>query len=225
MSQMSESIEGVNTAIQNAAKDSGRNPEEITLVAASKTTGIHQIREAIQWGVRTFGENRVQEGVTKFLNSDLIKEIDSLHLIGPLQTNKIKKVVGRFDLIHSVDSLRLAEKIEEEAERQAITQSILLQVNIAGEKSKHGISAKEAPSLVKRIQSYPHLSLLGLMTLPPPVNNAEEVRPYFTTLRRLGHLLGLYQFSMGMSSDFIVAIEEGATWVRIGTAIFGERTY
>lgn len=224
MCSISESLNTVSHAMQRAAERAGRDPQEITLVAASKTATINQVKEAIKWGLRTFGENRVQEALTKFVDSGLRREVHEIHLIGPLQSNKVKKVVGVFDLIHSVDSLSLAQKIENEAARQSITQAILVEVNIAEEESKHGVSFEETPRLVEAILKLPHLSLLGLMTLPPACDDPEESRPYFVKLRQLGQGLGLHQFSMGMSSDFEIAIEEGATWVRVGTAIFGRRT-
>jgi len=223
MTSISTSLDRVSAAIERAAIRAGRDPGEIILVAASKKTGIAQVQAAMQWGQGIFGENRVQEARAKFVDSGLIEKIDALHLIGPLQSNKVKKVVGIFDLIHSVDSLRLAEKIEKEAAQQSITQSILLEVNIAGEDSKHGIPFVETPALVQAIRTLPHLSLLGLMALPPATDDPENARPYFSKLRILGQHLGLDKFSMGMSGDFEVAVEEGATWVRVGTAIFGKR--
>jgi hypothetical protein len=224
MKSISEALDRVSAAIENAAIRSGRKNKEITLVAASKRTSIAQIEAAIAWGLRIFGENRVQEAHTKFVDSNLINKIDALHFIGPLQTNKVKKVVGVFDLIHSVDSQHLAEKIEKEAARQSITQDILVEVNIAEEESKHGISIANAANLVEGIRKMPHLSLLGLMAIPPATENAEAARPYFSKLRSLGESLQLHKFSMGMSSDFEVAIEEGASWIRPGRAIFGGRT-
>ncbi len=225
MHAISEALDRVSTAIENAAIRAGRKPSDVTLVAASKKTEILQIETAIAWGLRIFGENRVQEAHAKFLDSALIKKIEALHLIGPLQTNKVKKVVGQFDLIHSVDSLHLAEKIEKEALRQGITQSILIEVNIAGEENKHGVSLAQTPNLVEAIRKLAHLKLLGLMTIPPLTESPEAARPYFSKLRKLGESLQLHKFSMGMSRDFEVAIEEGATWVRPGTAIFGRRTF
>lgn len=224
MHSISEALDRVAAAIEKAAIRSGRKPVDITLVAASKRTDIAQVEAAIAWGLRIFGENRVQEAHTKFMDSGLIKKIDALHLIGPLQSNKVKKVVGIFDLIHSVDSLRLAEKIDKEALRQSITQSILLEVNIAEEENKHGISVAQTANLVKAIRELSHLKLLGLMAIPPKSADPETARPYFSKLRKLGESLHLHKFSMGMSADFEVAIEEGASWVRPGTAIFGRRT-
>ncbi|MFQ5949737.1 MAG: YggS family pyridoxal phosphate-dependent enzyme, partial [Nitrospiria bacterium] len=184
---------------------------------------LEQIEEAAGCGVRVFGENRVQEATAKFLETGLLEKIDSVHLIGPLQTNKVKRAVGFFDLIHSIDSVHLAEKVEQEAAKRSIKQSVLVEVNIGGEVSKHGVSVEETPYLVEAIRGRSHLSLFGLMTIPPYHPDPERARPYFSALRELGMSLGLSRLSMGMSADFRVAIEEGATWVRIGTAIFGPR--
>lgn len=223
MTEIARSLERIQTAVHEAAKRAGRHSREITLVAASKRVPLERIEEAAKNGVRIFGENRVQEACTKFLETGLREKIDSVHLIGPLQTNKVKRAVGFFDLIHSIDSVHLAEKVEQEAARRSLTQAVLVQVNIGGEESKHGVSVKEAAQLIKIVRRQSHLSLLGLMTIPPYHTDPERARPYFSALHELGASLGLSRFSMGMSSDFEVAIEEGATWVRIGTALFGQR--
>ncbi|MFQ5596552.1 MAG: YggS family pyridoxal phosphate-dependent enzyme [Nitrospiria bacterium] len=220
---ISENLNRVKDAIHRAAERSGRTSDRIMLVAVSKYVPLAQLKEAARWGISVFGESRVQEGVAKFLDSGFIKEIDALHFIGPLQTNKVNKAVGLFDVIHSVDSMHLAERISREAGRRGIRQSILIEVNIGGEKSKHGTSPRETPTLVDAIRRLPNLSLLGLMTVPPPSPHPEGSRPYFAALRTLGQRMDLHRFSMGMSSDFEVAIEEGATWVRVGTALFGKR--
>jgi len=206
-----------------AAKRAGRDPKEITLLAVSKKISLEKIKEAAACGVAIFGENRVQEGRAKFLETGFVQEIQALHLIGPLQTNKVKKALGLFELIHSVDSIRLAEKIDQEAARQSIRQSILIEVNVAGEASKHGVSVDQLSGLVSASRRCPNLSLQGLMTIPPNAADPEESRGYFAALRSMGQDFGLDRFSMGMSSDFEVAIEEGATWVRIGRGLFGER--
>lgn len=225
MSSIEASLRRIFTLIEGAAKRSGRRPDEITLVAASKGTRMEQVREAARCGIRVFGENRVQEAEEKFLESGFLEgnRSVSVHLIGPLQTNKVKRSVCFFDLIHSIDSARLAEKIEQEAAKRSMTQSVLVEVNLGEEKSKRGVSLEQTPRLVEAVRKLPHLSLLGLMTLPPPTPDPEGARPYFSKLRELGSSLGLHRFSMGMSADFEMAIEEGATWVRIGTAIFGPR--
>ena len=225
MSRIDASLQQIRQAMAEAAKRSGRSLDEITLVAASKGAGPEQIQEAAACGVTTFGENRVQEAEAKFLESGFLERNGSVsvHLIGPLQTNKVKRSVGFFDLIHSIDSERLAEKIDQEAARRSVTQQVLVEVNLGEETTKRGVSEEETPRLVEAVRKKPHLSLLGLMTLPPPTPDPAGARPYFSRLRDLGRTLGLSRFSMGMSADFEAAIEEGATWVRIGTAIFGPR--
>lgn len=225
MGEIARTIDRISARIEEAARRCGRNPAEIVLVAASKRVEIDRVCEAAGAGIRIFGENRVQEARAKFLESRFLEENKSaeVHLIGPLQTNKVKLAVGFFSLIHSIDSLRLAEKVAQEAEKRRITQPVLIEVNVGEEATKRGVSIKEAPALVGQVRKLAPLSLEGLMTLPPPTSEPEGARPYFSMLRKLGEDLGLSRFSMGMSADFEVAIEEGATWVRIGTAIFGER--
>ena len=225
MSQIEQSLRRIFGRMEAAAKRSGRRLKEITLVAASKGARPEQVEEAARCGVAVFGENRVQEAEEKFPESGFPARSGSVsvHLIGPLQTNKVKRAVGFFDLIHSIDSQRLAEKVAQEAARRSMIQSVLVEVNVGEEKSKRGISVEEAPRLVEMVRTLPHLSLLGLMTLPPPTPDPEGARPYFSRLRELGRTWELNRFSMGMSADFEVAIEEGATWVRVGTAIFGKR--
>lgn len=223
MTSIDQSLRRIFAAIEGAAKRSGRRPDEITLVAASKGARPGQVEEAARHGVTVFGENRVQEAEEKFPAGRFLDKRVSVHLIGPLQTNKVKRSVGFFDLIHSVDSIRLAEKIEQEAAKREMTQSVLVEVNLGEEATKRGIPAAQTPRMVEDLRKLPHLALLGLMTLPPPTADPEGARPYFSRLRELGRTLGLSRLSMGMSADFEVAIEEGATWVRIGTAIFGPR--
>ncbi|MCG3111451.1 MAG: YggS family pyridoxal phosphate-dependent enzyme [Candidatus Manganitrophus sp. SB1] len=225
MGEIARAVERIAARIQEAARRCGRNPAEITLVAASKGVGLDRVREGAEAGIQIFGENRVQEARAKFLESRFLEEnkTAAVHLIGPLQTNKVKQAVGFFSLIHSIDSVRLAEKVAQEAEKQQITQPVLIEVNVGEETTKRGISIKEAPALIAQVRKLAPLSLEGLMTLPPPTPEPEGARPYFSRLRKLGQDLGLNRFSMGMSADFEVAVEEGATWVRIGTAIFGER--
>lgn len=224
--EITRTVDRILTRIGDAARRSGRKAEEITLVAASKGVDVDRVGDAAKAGIRVFGENRVQEARAKFLESRFLEENRStaVHLIGPLQTNKVKQAVGFFSLIHSIDSIRLAEKVAQEAEKQGVIQPVLIEVNVGEETTKRGVSVKEAPALAARVRKLSPLSLEGLMTLPPPTPEPEGARPYFKVLRRLGEDLGVDRFSMGMSADFEVAIEEGATWVRIGTAIFGKRS-
>jgi len=219
--------------IEDAAKKFGRDPREIKLVAASKGVDRQGICEAFDAGISLFGENKVAEAIEKF--SDLRKGVSqyapkeessrsvSLHLIGSLQTNKVRKAVGFFDLIHSIDSIHLAEAVSQEAARRLIVQPVLVQVNVAQDIKKRGVSIHEAPFLVEKVRKLASLRLLGLMTIPPVSTCPEDSRPHYARLKALGNALDLHQFSMGMSNDFEVAIAEGATWVRIGTALFGPR--
>jgi len=221
-----ENLININDRIRSAARKSGRGPEEITLVAVTKTVEAKKIKEAISCGVRIFGENYVQEAEEK------IKKVRDKsikwHFIGHLQKNKAKLAVGMFDVIESVDGVNLAKEINKRAEEPV---DILMEINVAGEGSKTGVAINEAFELAEAISGMKMLRLKGLMTIPPYHENPELSRPYFVALRRLAerinkaHLenVSVRELSMGMSNDFEVAIEEGATIVRIGTAIFGER--
>jgi len=230
---MTDTIESrlkmVRDRIANAAIACNRDPESIRLVAATKTVPADRIRVAIMAGIRDVGENYVQEAREKI--ESLKDEEVSWHFIGRLQTNKAKYAVRMFDLIHSVDSLKLANELNKRAAKIEKVQKILIQVNISGEKTKSGIETERAIDLVRQIAALGNVAICGLMTLPPYFNAPEKVRPYFKSLKILqerirdAHIpnVGMDELSMGMSGDFETAIEEGATIVRIGTAIFGER--
>lgn len=216
--------------ITHAARACGRNPVDIHLVAVSKTKPAEDIRNAFNAGARIFGENYIQESLDKY---DTLKDLDlSFHFIGHLQSNKAKFAVKIFDLIHSVDSLKLAREIDRQAEKIGKVQQILVQVNISMEDSKSGVTETEATDLVRGISALDHIAVKGLMTLPPYYNKPDKVRPYFSALRTLrDHIRSLNiprvsmdELSMGMTGDFEAAIIEGATLVRIGTALFGERS-
>jgi pyridoxal phosphate enzyme (YggS family) len=227
MNQISRNLEEIRGRIQEAALDAGRNPAEVRLVAVTKTVTLDRLQEAVAAGHTLFGENYVQEAKRKIaaLGPGL-----TWHFIGHLQSNKAKAAVEVFDLIHSVDRLSLARSLEQAAARLGKVQNILLQVNLAGEESKSGTAPETAQNLLSEISNMSHLKVLGLMTMPPWLP-AEEVRPYFGALRELrDHLRSLQvvagdlpELSMGMTGDFEVAVAEGATLVRIGTAIFGQR--
>lgn len=226
--QLAENITYIRTAIEQAAGRAGREPRDITLVAVSKTMPLDLVRMAYNLGVTQFGENRVQDALPKI--EALHPQDVRWHMIGHVQSNKAKKVVGPFALVHSVDSLRLAEALNRHAGEQGMRLPVLLQVNVAGEASKEGMSPDEAPDLARRVAALPSLQVEGLMTIAPLVENPEDVRPVFRRLRLLrDHLRdeapqSMWQhLSMGMTDDYRVAIEEGATIVRIGRAIFGER--
>jgi pyridoxal phosphate enzyme (YggS family) len=223
-------LEKINERIRRAAEACGRDVESVRLVAVSKTVAPEAVREALEAGVTILGENYVQEAREKF--KALIQYSVSWHFIGHLQSNKAKYAVRLFDLIHSVDSLKLARELDKQAAKVDKIQPILVQVNIGGENSISGIAAEEAIELVSAISQMKNLSVQGLMTMPPYFYQPEKVRPFFAALRKLrdeidGHRLPnvlMTELSMGMTGDFEVAIQEGATLVRIGTAIFGERT-
>jgi hypothetical protein len=189
-------------------------------VAVTKSVEVSAIREAFKYGVRNFGENRVQEAEGKIAQLADLKPAVTWHMVGHLQSNKAKAAVELFDIIHSVDSVRLADILYRRTQK---TLPVLLEVNISGEATKGGFSVAETEAAVKEIRQLPNLKVLGLMTVAPFVADAEEVRPVFRKLRELRDSLGLEHLSMGMTDDFEVAVEEGATMLRIGRAIFGER--
>lgn len=228
--ELRERLAEVRRSIETSASRAGRNPAEIKLVAVSKTHPAETLRRAIKAGVNNLGENRVQEADEKI--AELGRDSTRWHLIGHLQANKARRAVALFDVIHSLDSVSLAERLDrlcEEAGRDEL--SVLLQVDLAGEASKSGVSVEELPELVRAVGACRYLRLTGFMTLPPFFEDTELVRPYYRRLRELRDeyreraAFGVNdgELSMGMSHDYAVAIEEGATFVRIGTAIFGER--
>ncbi|MGA1868646.1 MAG: YggS family pyridoxal phosphate-dependent enzyme [bacterium] len=221
MASVKENLISIKQRITRSAEKVNRNPSDITLVAVTKTVPIERIKEAGILGVSMFGENRVQEAKTKipYINNKI-----QWRLIGHLQTNKVRDAVNLFDYIDSVDSIRLAEKIEKRAAQINKVQKILLEVNISGEEVKYGIDPKDIYFLFERIADFKHIQIEGLMTVPPICENKEEVRPYFRKMYQLKKDLGLALVSMGMSQDFEIAIEEGSDMVRIGSALFGSRT-
>ena len=227
---LKENLEFVEARIQAACDRAGRKRDEVTLIAVSKTKPVSMLQEAYDLGVRIFGENKVQEIRDKY--EALPKDIE-WHMIGHLQTNKVKYIVDKVKLIHSVDSLKLAETIEKEAEKHNCTADILLEVNVAEEESKFGLKSEEVLPLYDEIRQYSHINVRGLMTIAPFVDNPEKNRTIFADLRKLyvdikeknidNDTVSI--LSMGMTNDYEVAIEEGATMVRIGTGIFGARDY
>lgn len=227
---LKSNFEEVEAKIQAACERSGRKREEITLIAVSKTKPVKMLQEAYDFGTRIFGENKVQEIVDKY---DALPKDISWHMIGHLQRNKVKYIVDKVDLIHSVDSLRLAEAIEKEAIKKDIIVNILIEVNAAKEDSKFGVMPEDAEKLVSDIAHLPHIRIQGLMTIAPFVENPEENRIYFQRLRNLAvdidekksDNVNMSILSMGMTNDYEVAIEEGATMVRVGTGLFGARNY
>ena len=225
-----ENIRAVQENINNACAKVSRSEEEVTLIAVSKTKPLEMLKEAYAAGCRDFGENKVQELMDKY---EAMPGDVRFHMIGHLQRNKVKYLVGKAYLIHSVDSLRLAEEISKEAVKKGVTVNILIEVNVAEEESKFGVTCEETVDLVKKIASLPGIFVKGLMTIAPYVENSEENRQHFVNLRKLSvdikkqniDNVSMEVLSMGMTGDYITAVEEGATYVRVGTGIFGERAY
>ena len=227
---ITENLKQVHDNIDAACKAVSRDPKEVTLIAVSKTKPVPMLQEAYDAGERVFGENKVQEITDKY--PQLPQDIH-WHMIGHLQRNKVKYIVDKVAMIHSVDSLRLAETIEQEAAKHQVTVPILIEVNVAEEESKFGVKVSEVLPLVESIAAFPHIKIMGLMTIAPYVEDPEENRPVFRQLKKLSvdidakniNNVNMSVLSMGMTGDYQVAVQEGATMVRVGTGIFGERNY
>jgi pyridoxal phosphate enzyme (YggS family) len=218
MINIQENCRRVFDRIHAAATRSARLSQAIQLIAVTKTVGADKIRQAVDAGVAHIGENRLQEALPK---REALRDLKlTWHFIGHLQTNKSKRVVENFDWVQCIDRSELAEKLNQTATKPL---PILIEVNLGGEETKSGIDAERLPVFIEQFAMYERLQLRGLMTIPPFFEDPEQVRPYFRKLRELGERFRLPELSMGMSHDFEVAIEEGATMVRVGTAIFGER--
>ncbi len=227
---LKENLSTVQNNINDAAIRVGRDPHEITLIAVSKTKPADMIKEVYDLGVRDFGENKVQELVDKY---DRLPKDIRWHLIGHLQTNKVKYIVDKVYMIHSVDSLRLARKISEEAVKKNVCVNILIEVNVSGEESKYGVAPDELEEVIREASSLPGIYIKGLMTVAPYVVDSEQNRQIFIKMKQFvvdimtknidNVFVGC--LSMGMSGDYQVAVEEGSTFVRVGTSIFGERNY
>ena len=223
-------LERVLDRIERAARRAGRDPTDVKLVAASKAVPVERLREALACGCRAFGENRVQEALAKMDALGMYPRLE-WHLIGPLQSNKVRAVVGRFTLIHAVDRVEVAERLDHAARERGCLQPVLLEVNVAKEKTKHGFSPEDLMSAVERVGALAGLQVLGLMAIPPAAVSPEAARPHFRKVRDLAARVeacrvpgvSMTELSMGMSGDFDIAIEEGSTLVRIGTALFGPR--
>lgn len=216
--------------VDEVAIQCGRKPEDVTLIAVSKTKPLSDIEELITIGVEEFGENKVQELCDKYEN---VSKPVHFHLIGHLQTNKVKYIVDKACLIHSVDSIKLAKELQKEAAKKDCTIDILIEVNVAREDSKFGLYVEEVLAFVEEVSQFPNVKIVGLMTIAPFVDNPEDNRQYFRELKQLSlditskniDNVNMNVLSMGMTNDYKVAIEEGATMVRVGTAIFGTRNY
>ncbi len=225
MLTIKENLLRVRERIERAAQRAGRDPKEIKLVAVSKTVEVDRVQEAIEAGVSILGENYVQEAQKKI---EALGKPVSWHFIGHLQSNKAKYAVRLFDVIHSIDSIPLAEELNRKAEEPDRVIGVMIEVNLSGEATKFGTDEERVLNLAKKIQQLKHLSLEGLMTMPPYFDSPEMSRPYYAALRELKEKMmkegaQMKELSMGMSNDFEIAVEEGATYVRVGTAIFGPR--
>lgn len=230
MGSIAENIKMIEDEKAEAALRSGRRPEDVLLCAVTKNHTAEEMNEAIDAGVTDIGENRVQEILEKY---DNVKEVN-WHMIGHLQTNKVKYIIDKVCMIHSVESMRLAEEIDRRAAQHGITMDILVEVNAAGDEAKFGVDVDSASALVNEIlEKCPNVRVRGLMTIAPYAEDPEDVRPYFSEMKQLYDKLGSIKhdrldfkyLSMGMSNDRVVAVEEGSTVIRVGTAIFGARTY
>ena len=219
---LQENLFRLQERIENACRRAGRKRDEVTLIAVTKTHPVEIIREAYDLGLRDFGENRVQELLKK---KDLLPGDICWHLIGHLQSNKAKYIAPFIHCVHSIDSIETAKELSKRAEQFTRTIDVLLEINVANESTKEGIATSEAPELLHLIfEEAASLRITGLMTVAPNADDPEKVRPYFRELRDLRDKLGLGELSMGMSNDFEIAIEEGATMIRIGSTLFGKRS-
>lgn len=227
---IAENLQQVRNNIKRACEAVGRDPDEVTLVAVSKTKPVEMLKEAYDAQTRVFGENKVQEIMDKY---DRLPDDVQWHMIGHLQRNKVKYIVDKVAMIHSVDSLRLAETIEQEAAKHDIRVPVLVEVNVAQEDSKFGLKVDEVLPFIEQTAQLPHLEIKGLMTIAPYVENPENNREIFRQLKKLSvdiedkniNNITMSVLSMGMTGDYEVAVQEGATMVRVGTGIFGERNY
>ncbi|KGG79763.1 hypothetical protein Y919_10130 [Caloranaerobacter azorensis H53214] len=230
MVNIKANLEEIYKNIEEAALKTGRSPEDITLIAVTKTVDVDVINEAIELGVNNIGESRVQEILRKY---DLVKDGPTWHMIGHLQTNKVKYIIDKIDLIHSLDRLSLAQELQKRAQQHNIFVNALIQVNIAEEESKYGLYGDAVIPFIEEIIKYPKIKIKGLMTIAPYAENPEEIRYVFRQLKELSEELKkrgypnveMKYLSMGMTNDYKIAIEEGSNMVRIGTGIFGRRSY
>ena len=230
MNMIKENIIDVEAKIKAACERAGRDISEVTLIAVSKTKPVSDIDEAYNYGVRDYGENKVQELCDKY---SVLPDNIRWHLIGHLQRNKVKYIIDKAYLIHSVDSVRLAEQISSEAVKKSVHINILIQVNIANEDTKFGLKEDEVSDMIREISTLPNIHIKGLMTVAPFTDNPEDNRKYFRGIKEMSDNIAaldipdveMTELSMGMTGDYEVAIEEGATLVRVGTGIFGNRNY
>ena len=227
---ISENIENIRKNIDAACKRSGRDPKDVLLLAVSKTVDVDRIKVAVDCGLNSLGENRVQEIMEKY---EPMGENVKWHLIGHLQTNKVKYIIDKVELIHSVESIKLAEEINKQAKKHSLVMDVLVEVNMADEESKFGVKPEETESFIRELALMDNIRVRGLMTVAPNVENGEENRVYFRNMKQLLvdinakniNNINMDILSMGMTGDYETAVEEGATIVRVGTGIFGKRDY
>ena len=227
---ISENIENIRKNIDAACKRSGRDPKDVLLLAVSKTVDVDRIKVAVDCGLNSLGENRVQEIMEKY---EPMGENVKWHLIGHLQTNKVKYIIDKVELIHSVESIKLAEEINKQAKKHNLVMDVLVEVNMADEESKFGVKPEETESFIRELALMDNIRVRGLMTVAPNVENGEENRVYFRNMKQLLvdinakniNNINMDILSMGMTGDYETAVEEGATIVRVGTGIFGKRDY
>lgn len=227
---ISENIENIRKNIDDACKRSGRDPKDVLLLAVSKTVDVDRIKVAVDCGLNSLGENRVQEIMEKY---EPMGENVKWHLIGHLQTNKVKYIIDKVELIHSVESIKLAEEINKQAKKHNLVMDVLVEVNMADEESKFGVKPEETESFIRELALMDNIRVRGLMTVAPNVENGEENRVYFRNMKQLLvdinakniNNINMDILSMGMTGDYETAVEEGATIVRVGTGIFGKRDY
>lgn len=227
---ISENIENIRKNIDSACKRSGRDPKNVLLLAVSKTVDVDRIKVAVDCGLNSLGENRVQEIMEKY---EPMGENVKWHLIGHLQTNKVKYIIDKVELIHSVESIKLAEEINKQAKKHNLVMDVLVEVNMADEESKFGVKPEETEGFIRELALMDNIRVRGLMTVAPNVENGEENRVYFRNMKQLLvdinakniNNINMDILSMGMTGDYETAVEEGATIVRVGTGIFGKRDY
>ncbi|HEY3196937.1 MAG TPA: YggS family pyridoxal phosphate-dependent enzyme [Nitrospirales bacterium] len=228
--EFNERLERVRMRVERAAHSSGRNPAEVRVIAVTKTVAPERVLEAASCGCRTFGESRVQEAIAKMEALGGTAGLE-WHFLGPLQTNKIKAIIGRFSLLHAIDRVDVAERLQRALQERNMVQPVLLEVNVSGEPSKHGFSPDTLMEAAGKVANFKNIEIKGLMTIAPAAASPEDSRPHFRHLKQLALRLeseripgvGTKELSMGMSGDFECAIQEGATMVRIGSALFGSR--
>ncbi len=230
MNNLKDNVNNILNEIKDICESKGRNFDEVTLIAVTKTLETQKIKDAVSLGLKDIGENKVQEIMEKYED---IKDISDIHMIGHLQSNKVKYIIDKVKLIHSVDSLSLIKEINKRANKANIISNVLIQINVSGEATKYGIKLEEVDDFFKKAEKYNNVKIKGLMTMAPHVDNPEDIRPVFRILKETYDKISSQKYknvemkhlSMGMTNDYRIALEEGSNMLRVGTKIFGERVY